>query len=214
MAPRVSRGAFVISELEIVDMTAHIAIDEYGVIHPRNEWNCVIRLPDDLSALVGLAVDKMESLNRDIYVPDARVWHWGHRDGRPCRINYSGAVMAAVLGVRPHQIVNPDDLGEEDETFYNARLHAIDSVYRLCDIEMGMLLAAGYDEILRDDFDAGGLYAGLRKLFTPERAAVVAKWREYAEYVDADALFKGWDEVETSSVVMREIAHDLRRVGW
>lgn len=197
-------------------MSAHITIDEYGLLQSRNEWNRVVRLPEDLSSLITLAVDKMESLDPAIYYPDASKWHWGHSRKRLCRINHAGAIMAGELGVRPHMICDPGDFEEDLEyaTYYKARLHAVDAAYRYCDIERGVLLAQGYEDLLWDAFDDGRLYADFRKSLNPDKAAVVSKWRQYADHVDPDALFKGWDQARAANVVMREMAHDLREVGW
>lgn len=204
-------------------MSALINKDEYGVLRPVDSHGRTVYLPDKLSGLLELAADSMESLDKRIYFPTSQTGHKSmvrSEDGKTL-VNYAGAIMVAELGVTPSlgDVSNDDFDTEEDYAF---QLKAVTAVSNLYDVRDGILLNALCEEVvlaaeqpcreyieMRED-----VYRRFDAEATPEQAAVVAKWAEYASLVDLNAGYGGWVEAAAVTAILREIAHDCGKVGW
>lgn len=205
-------------------MSALINKDEYGVLTPVDSEGYTIYLPDKLSGLLELAADSMESLSKGgLYYPSSRTGFKSvlTSDNGRIYVNYAGAVMVAKLGVTPElgDVSNDDFDTEEDYAF---QLRAVDAVANQYDVRDGVLLNALCEEIvlatdtpcdeyreMRDE-----IYRRFDAEATPEQAAVVAKWAQYASLVQLDVGYSGWVDTIAITANLREIAHDCGKVGW
>lgn len=167
-------------------------------------------LPETLSELMALGGAAMGDLDRDLYVPDSRVWHEGAGAGELCRVNFAGAVMASDLGVHRRAFMYPWYAVEDDREF-QWRLRAIEEA-REGLIERAVLTLFGYCDVR---YEADSEYAfvldQLRKQETDAQKAVIVKWRGRA---DEDCLFASWADMDAAMARMSEIECDLRKARW
>ena len=206
--------------------------DEYGILRPEYEDSgFFVDLPDRLSDLLILGVKSMESLDRRLYAPDCDVWHAGAGDDGVCCVGYAGAIMAAELGAPRERAI--DDGGFDSELGYRFAFNAVESVACRLDVRDGLLYAAGCEELilladgsLDDDADVLAVYERFDNEAAPELAGLVAKWkqrgainRRKAEefgywYDNVGQGYFSWPDVERLNVALRELAGELKAIGW
>lgn len=207
-------------------MSVKTAIDEYGKLRPERESRGreLIRLPEKLSELLILAAGCMAGLDRKLYFPNWKSWHKGGGEGELCEINFAGAVMATELGaprewdLAPHAYVS--------ERGYMNGLNAVEAVASRMDVRDGVLYAAGREEFYLPWDGKARIYADFDANATPDQAGLVAKWNQraalshknaekFGEWHDcAGRGYYGWAQAELVQTALRDVARELKAVGW
>ena len=162
------------------------------------------RLPDKPSALLELALDGMAAVDRDEFSPDSDIYFAGKGADGLGRLDLVGAVMAKTLGC----VINPPFMAANAVTANKLR-----SVERLVrgDIVSAVAFIRSeecYDAMVvpyKEERDA--LYESL----TWPQTKIVDKW----DAIEERSLgYRDWDEYNLAEPLLRDLAVDLRSVGW
>lgn len=125
-------------------------------------------LPDKPSALIRLALDDLEKVEKDgRYRVDMTQWHGGWRPERdiPCRVCLAGAVMAKTLGTNLRASIVPRDshdgyklrsLNDFREGRIEDGLHWFYALSGDCPVELAQ--GQAYRTLARYDHDAPGKF--------------------------------------------------------
>ena len=130
------------------------------------------QLPNTLSALLRVAIDDANGLNRRKYVPEAILWHVREYGVNPrCQVCLAGAVMAGTLGIDETQNVN--DIYDDTDfsyKYYRNHMSALDEL-RQGDV------ACAVQELI------GGDYWDYEHLNRRVRYSEFEGWREFNAFL-------------------------------
>lgn len=166
-----------------------------------------VSLPNELSALIHIALDDMDTLDRAKFSANARHYIVPDRNGGVCEVCLAGGVMAARLGADSLSFFRLDFLAP-DYVDVSRKIVAIDNArcgelnYALAGVAYGSRAREG-EEFLEFKDRLG------RELTAAQRAVVDRCRRAPVSF----ANFRDWREYDIFKKDMREMANDLESVG-
>lgn len=163
-------------------------------------------LPEKLSGLITCALDDMDSLDRDEYVPVAREYH--HRRGGvgPTRVCLAGALMAGSLGANVNETKTPFRYAAAPEGPRNAIL-ALNWARQGRIVEALVELSPEY-QAAEETYPQAE--ARIESEMSEDELEVVRRWRRAPPIW---SNFMGWVYYDRFAPNMRQMAADLAAVG-